>query len=225
MNLGRFYAIAGILVALELALSAWGLALVGATATVPIHWSVSGEPDGYAPAWVAFLVGPVVTAAIVGLMALIPRIEPRRENLRRSANAYRTIALAVVVFMGVIHAVTVLSGVGVDVPVGVVVGGGVGVVFVIIGNVLTTVRSTFLFGVRTPWTLSSERAWDRTHRLVGRLFVVTGIAMAVTALTGQLQLVFAVMLAMLAGTLVVGTWYSFRVWRDDPDRHPIGDPR
>ncbi|HEX4936014.1 MAG TPA: SdpI family protein, partial [Gemmatimonadaceae bacterium] len=169
MNLRRFYAIGGLVLVLEIALTAWGIAQVGPDAIVPIHWGVDGEPDGFASAWIAFLIGPVVTALIIGLMAVIPRIEPRRENLRRSADAYRTVAIAVVVFMAVIHAVTVLSGVGIEVPVGALVGGGVGVLFAIIGNVLSTVRSNFLFGIRTPWTLASDRSWDRTHRLVGRL--------------------------------------------------------
>jgi uncharacterized membrane protein len=225
MNLRRFYAIGGILLAIELALAAWGLAAVGPDVSVPIHWNVDGQPDGHAPAWVGFLIGPVVTALIVGLMSVLPRIEPRRDNLRRSAGAYRTVAIALVVFMAVIHAVVVLAGMGVEVPVGTVVGGGVGIVFAIIGNVLTTVRSNFVFGVRTPWTLTSERSWDQTHRLVGRLFVVTGLAMVLTALTGLLALVMVVMVAMLAGTLVIGFWYSYRVWQADPDRRPVEGAR
>jgi uncharacterized membrane protein len=222
MNLRRFYLVGGLILVLEVALMAWGLARVGTGAIVPIHWSVSGEPDGFAAAWIAFAIGPVVTALIIGLMALLPRIEPRRENLRRSADAYRTAAVALVVLLGVLHVVTVLSGAGLDVPVGVIVGGGVGVLFMLIGNVITTVRSNFMFGVRTPWTLTSERSWDRTHRLVGRLLVVTGLLMVLTALTGQLVLVMGVMLVMLVLTLVLGFWYSYRTWAADPDRRSIG---
>lgn len=222
MNLRRFYAIGGLVLVFEVALTAWGLALVGTDAIVPIHWNVTGEADGFASAWIAFLIGPAVTALIVGLMALVPRIEPRRENLHRSAGAYRTMAITLVAFLGVIHAVTVLSGMGVEVPVGAIVGGGIGVLFAIIGNVLATVRSNFMFGVRTPWTLTSERSWDRTHRVVGRLLVVTGVLMVATALTGQLVVVMGVMLVMLAVILVGGTWYSYRVWRTDPERRPTG---
>jgi uncharacterized membrane protein len=220
MNLTRFYLVGAIVLAVELAITAWGLARVGPDAIVPIHWNVNGEADGFAPSLVAFLIGPVVTAGIVGLMAVVPRIEPRRENLNRSAGAYRTLAVALVLFMAVIHLVTVLSGVGVDVPVGFVVGTSVGLLFVIMGNVLTTVRSNFMFGVRTPWTLSSDRSWDRTHRLVGRLFVLTGLLMLVTGLTGQTAIVIGVMLVMVVAILVGAFWYSYREWLADPDRRP-----
>ncbi len=222
MNLRRFYVVSVAALALQLGLSAWGLATMGAGATVPRHWNVEGRPDGFGPAGFAFLMIPAITAVVVVLMGVLPRIEPRRENLRRSAPAYRTVAFAFVALMTVIQAVEVLAGTGHDVPVGFVIGGGVGVLFVVVGNVLTTVRSTFLFGVRTPWTLSSDRSWDRTHRLVGRLLVLTGLAMVAIALTGQLVLVMAVLIGGIAISLTWGTWYSFRVWQSDPDRRPVG---
>jgi uncharacterized membrane protein len=223
MNLRRFYLVGGIALAIQAAIAAWGFALVGPGAIVPIHWNVQGTPDGFGPALFSFLVIPAVTAAVVVLMGLVPRIEPRRENLRRSASAYRTVAFGVVLLMTVIQVVVVLAGTGHDVNVGFVVGGGVGLLFVAMGNVLTTVRSNFMFGVRTPWTLASDRSWDRTHRLVGRLFVVTGLAMVLIALTGQLVAVMVVLIGGIAISLAWGTWYSFRVWQADPDRRPTGD--
>ena len=29
-----------------------------------------------------------------------------------------------------------------------------------------------------PWTLSNEKVWDKTHRLGGRLFKITGVLVA-----------------------------------------------
>lgn len=218
MNLRKVYVVAGIVIALQLVVAAWGLLQVGPDATVPIHWDVNGNPDGYAPAIVAFLLGPAITVGLVALLAVVPRIEPRRQNLLRSASAYRTTVLAVTVFMGILQLVTVMSGVGLDVPVAGIVAAGAGIVIAMIGNVMTTVRSTFMFGVRTPWTLTSERSWDKTNRLVGRLFVVTGLAMILLSFTGQLTLVIGVMLVMILGSVVGGFIYSYRVWKDDPDR-------
>lgn len=222
MNLRRFYILSAAALLVMVATAAWGFAQVGLGAIVPTHWNVQGEVDGTGAAWFAFLMIPVITAGIVGLMALIPRIEPRRDNLRRSAPAYRTTSIAVVALMTVVQVVVVAAGVGLDVPVGFILGCSIGVLFVVLGNVMSTVRSNFMFGVRTPWTLSSERSWDRTHRLVGRLFVVTGLLMIVLALTGILWLVIAVMLVMLVVTLAAGYWYSYREWQADPDHRPTG---
>ena len=188
---------------------------------MPFHWGINGEPDGFAPAIVVFLFGPVLTAGLVALLAVIPRIEPRREHMARSASAYRTVMVAVIALLGLIQVVTVLAGTGVNVPMAAVIGAGVGILLAVIGNVMSTVRSTFLFGVRTPWTLTSERSWDKTNRLVGRLFVVTGIVTVITALTGRMELVLGVMLVMLVASVVGGFWYSYRVWKDDPDKRTM----
>lgn len=222
MNLGSFYRIAGAAVVAMLAVAAWGLWRVGPGATVPIHWDAAGNVDGDGPAWLAFLLVPVIGIGLAGLFAAIPRVEPRRANLERSGSAYRTVAIALMVLMVGLQVMLVLAGVGIDVPVALAVGGGVGLLFMVLGNVMTTVRSNFMFGVRTPWTLSSELAWDRTHRLVGRLFVAGGVAMVLASLIGSTQLLVALILGFVVVVLVVAFAYSYRVWRDDPDRRPIG---
>ncbi|HEX5828830.1 MAG TPA: SdpI family protein [Candidatus Limnocylindrales bacterium] len=218
MNLTRLYQVTAVAIATMLVISLWGFARVGLDAPAPIHWGPTGEVDGYAPAWVAFLMTPVLTALIVALLAVVPRIEPRRENLRRSGDAYRTFSIALVLLMVVVHVGIVATGVTGSFPMPLVLGIGIGLLFAVMGNVLTTVRPNFMFGVRTPWTLASDRSWDHTHRVVGRLFVLTGIAMVVLSLTGEMLVVIGVMLAAIALIVVGGTWYSYRVWRDDPDR-------
>ena len=224
MKLARFFRVAAILLALELVVSAWGLAQVGWAATVPIHWGPDGSPNGYGPAWLGFLLVPAITVGLAAMFAAIPAIEPRRDNLLRSASAYRTVAVAVTVLMFGVHVVVVVSGTGRDAPVALVVGGGVGLLFAAMGNVLTTVRSNYMFGVRTPWTLSSDLSWDKTHRLVGRLFVVSGIGIAVASLFGLMQLVIWLLIGSVTVVLVVAFVYSYVVWRNDPNRRPTSGP-
>jgi len=45
----------------------------------------------------------------------------------------------------------------------------------LMGNVLGKVRRNFWIGVRTPWTLASEKVWNDTHRFAARLFVLVGL--------------------------------------------------
>ena len=220
MKLARFFRVAAILLALELVVSAWGLAQVGWAATVPIHWGPDGSPNGYGPAWLGFLLVPAITVGLAAMFAAIPAIEPRRDNLLRSASAYRTVAVAVTVLMFGVHVVVVVAGTGRDAPVALVVGGGVGLLFAAIGNVVSTVRSNYMFGVRTPWTLSSDLSWDKTHRLVGRLFVASGIGIAAASLFGLMQLVIWLLVGSVTIVLVVAFAYSYVVWRNDPNRRP-----
>jgi immunity protein, SdpI family len=222
MTMRPFYRVSAAALAVMLATSLWGLVQVGPDATVPVHWNVNGDPDGYASSLVAFAITPLIGLGVVALLAIVPRIEPRRMNLQRSAGAYRTVSISLVLLVAVIHAAVVLAALGTPVPMGLLVGAAVGLLFMVIGNVLATVRSNFLFGVRTPWTLSSDLSWDRTHRLVGRLFVVAGLLMVLLALTGQMVLVVGVIVVFVVAIPVTAVVYSYRVWSDDPDRRTLG---
>jgi len=222
MNLSRFLRITAAVVVVQLVLAAWGLTQVPLDAQVPIHWGPSGEADGFASPLFAFLLIPAVTVVMAALLAVIPRVEPRGDNLRRSADAYRTVAVGLVLFFLAIQVFIVLAGVGIQLPVSLFFGAGVGLLFMVMGNVMGTVRPNYMFGVRTPWTLTSDLSWDRTHRLVGRLFVLGGLAVVLVSLLGQDLLVFAVLMVVVVVVLVVAFWYSYRVWKTDPDRRERG---
>jgi uncharacterized membrane protein len=117
-----------------------------------------------------------------------------------------------------IHGITVGVAMGASFDVGKLVSIGIGLLFMLMGNTFGKVRSNYMFGIRTPWTLASERSWNRTHRAGGWAFVIVGLA---TALAGFF-LPGAVAFFVLMGGLVVaigGTFiYSYLVYRDDPDR-------
>ena len=221
MNLRSFYRVAAVAVVVQLLVAGWGLAQTGLSATVPIHWNAAGEPNGYGPAWLAFLLTPAITLGLVALFALIPRVEPRRANLLKSSRAYVTIAFAMLVLMLGVNVATVLAGVGYDVPIAPLVGGGVGLLFMVLGNVMTTLRSNFMVGVRTPWTLTSDLAWDRTHRLIGRLWVIGGGVVFLASLLGQGEALVVVILTLVLGTLILAFVYSYLVWKSDPNKRSL----
>ena len=88
----------------------------------------------------------------------------------------------------------------------------------VIGNVLGKARPNWFGGIRTPWTLSSDRSWDVTHRWAGRLFMLAGLA-SVPILwltpvdTGWILMAVAIGVAALAPVVL-----SYFVWRNDAQR-------
>jgi uncharacterized membrane protein len=76
--------------------------------------------------------------------------------------------------------------------------------------------------VRTPWTLSSELSWERANRLAGRLLVPLGLIVALMALAGWALAGLVTFIVLLVGSMAVAVVYSYRVWRDDPQRSDIG---
>src|SRR4051812_14175834 len=136
--------------------------------TIPTHWNIRGQIDGYgSKQWAAFLL-PCFMLGLVGLFAALPPLSPKQFELDSFRATYWFICLAVVMLMGYIHALTLWSGLigGFDITRPLLA--GVLVLFGLIGSLLTRVKRNFWMGVRTPWTIASERVWTDTHRLAAR---------------------------------------------------------
>lgn len=48
--------------------------------------------------------------------------------------------------------------------------------WIVIGNILPKLKQNGLVGIRTTWTLASENTWYKTHRMGGKIAVITGMA-------------------------------------------------
>jgi uncharacterized membrane protein len=207
---------------LELGVAAYGFSRVAPGARVAVHWDAMGHPNGYGSAFFAFMLVPGLTALISLGLAFLPSIEPRARNLQRSGAAYSAVWISLLVLLAAVQAGVVLSAVGVarsEIVVRLVLV-AVGVMFAVIGNYLGKVRSNFFFGIRTPWTLSSERSWNRTHRLGGRLFVGIGLLTAAMSIVPWVG--FVVLAVGIPAMIVVLFVYSYVQWSRDPAKHPLG---
>jgi uncharacterized membrane protein len=199
--------------------SAWAWTQLPADAQVPIHWDIDGEPNGFASKTVGLLLLPLITAGVAALFWVIPSIEPRRANILRSAKAYTAIWIGVVLLLAVVDLVAVAAAMGSGLNVSTIVPIGVGALFIVIGNYLPKVRPNYMVGIRTPWTLTSDLSWDRTHRIGGRLFVVEGIVFILFGfLRPPREVLIVGLLGGIAVMLVFLFAYSYRVWKSDPGK-------
>ena len=221
MNTRPLLILTAVLLLGQLAVSGYAWSQLAPGAQIPIHWGIDGRPDGYADAWIGLLLMPAVTLVLGPILAVAPRFDPRRGNLVRSAQAYLWIVGTALVFMAGVHVLIVLAALGNEVDITRFLGVGVGVLFVVIGNFLGKTRSSWFLGIRTPWTLSSERSWTLTHRLGGYLFIGTGAITAVVSFLFPPQVFFWVLIVGLGGSVVGLFVYSYLVWRDDPDRRAL----
>jgi uncharacterized membrane protein len=169
--------------AVAAAMWAFALAVYGRLPErLPSHWNLQGEVDGWMDKPWGVLMQPAIATALLGVMWLMPRIDPRRANLERFADDRRLLINLVIVFMAVLQAATYGYALGWPVQVDRVILAAVGLLFVGLGNYLPRIRSNWHMGIRTPWTMDNERVWRATHRVGGRAFVGAGLAMALAAL-------------------------------------------
>lgn len=179
----------GLILAMVLA-GAWARLQLPEGAQVPVHFNLHGEANRWAEANLGLFVLPWTALVLLAAQWIAPRIDPRGENLRKSGKAWATIWFAITVVLALVQGYVIaaslqLAGPAPRLPM-VLVGG----LFIFMGNMMGKLRSNFTMGIRTPWTLSSERVWDQTHRFAGKAFVAAGLlllALAMTALPATWQ--------------------------------------
>ena len=165
-----------ILIGLMLAASAWAWPQLG-DQPVAIHFGLDGRPNGYAPKTEAVLAMPGTALLLSVLFTVLPVIMPAKARLERSWAAFSMIWISILTLLLAVHLAMLALAVGLPVNITRVMAIGLGAFIAILGNLLGKVRYNYVLGVRTPWTLSSERVWDRTHRFAGRVMAVAGLLM------------------------------------------------
>jgi uncharacterized membrane protein len=189
-----------ILIALMLAASAWAWPRLG-DQPIPVHFGLDGRPNGYAPKGEAVLAMPITALLLSVLFTILPPLMPARARLERSWAPFVTVWIATLILLLAVHLTLLAYAVGFPVDVGRVTVIGVGALFAVIGNLLGKVRYNYMFGVRTPWTLSSERVWDRTHRFAGWLMAIAGVLMVTAGLLSPWPMVEALPFVVLVGAV------------------------
>lgn len=178
---------------------------------VPTHWNTMGEIDKYSPKAFGAFMAPVIMIFTWSGMKFLPKIDPRKKNYEKFDKSYSVIVSILLTFFLVIHAVTLLAALGYSISIEKIIPLIVGVLFIVIGNYLPKSKSNFFYGIKTPWTLSSEVSWRKTHRLGGKLFVVAGIVCILSSflLNGNIKAVVFFIAIMIAAIVPIVASYFY----------------
>jgi uncharacterized membrane protein len=148
---------------------------------IPTHWNMTGEVDGWSTRLGGAVMLPLIGLGIWVLLQWLPRIDPLRHNYEKFRPTYDVAISVILTFIAAAHVFVLGVALGWPLNIQRALPLGIGVASIIVGNVLPRARRNWLFGVRTPWTLSSDRVWERTHRIAGYLFVALGSALLLAA--------------------------------------------
>ncbi len=180
---------------------------------VTTHWNAEFEADGSSPRAIVALVVPALFFLLPLLAWVLPKLDPLKKNYGRFHATYWFFWNLMMMFIASIHVVIIGSGLGWNLDVARIIPLLVGGLFAAIGNVMPRMRPNWFMGIRTPWTLSSEEVWRRTHRVGGAAFMAAGLGLA---LVGALPLEWARSAMWIAAVVVaaaVPVAYSYVAWR------------
>lgn len=181
---------------------------------MPMHWDLHGDVNRYGTrAEGAFFLPGIMLVAWL-LMRFLPNIDPRRANYAKFADTYDLLINSLIALFAVMQVALLGTALGWPVSMEHIVPAIVGLQFIILGNSLPRARPNWWFGIRTPWTLSNDRVWTRTHRVGGYLLAGAGVVLILAgALPGPITFALGVGAVLVAafGSFV----YSYIAWKQE----------
>ncbi len=139
------------------------------------HWNAQGNVDGYMSRFWGLFLMPLVLVGLALLFIAIPKIDPLKKNIEKFRKYYDGFIILFLIFMLLVYFQTILWNLGIEISPNIVIPIGLGFLFFYIGILFENAKRNWFIGIRTPWTLSSEKVWNKTHKLGSKMFKIAGI--------------------------------------------------
>ena len=175
------------------------------------HWDASGNVNGYMPKFWGLFFMPILMAMAASLMYFFPMIDPLRKNVEMFREYYDVFIALLMGFLLLVHLQTLLWNTGTEIDPGITVSLGLAILMVYIGIMMGKAKRNWFIGIRTPWTLSSDEVWDRTHALGSKLFMAAGLIVALGTFIPQYR--FALVILPVLAAAIVPAVYSYLEFR------------
>ncbi len=179
------------------------------------HWNANDQVDGYISRfWGVFLM-PLITLGMFVLFLVVPGIDPLKANIAQFREAFNMFIALMVAFMLYVHGLTLAWSLGYqDFKMSAAMLPFMGILFIAIGYLLRQAKRNFFIGIRTPWTLSSDTVWDKTHRLGSVLFMVSGAFAILGGFFGGMTAVWLMFVPLIGSSLFL-VIYSYILYRGE----------
>jgi uncharacterized membrane protein len=179
------------------------------------HWDINDQVNGTMPKfWGVFLM-PLITLGMMALFLIIPNIDPLKANIAQFRESFNLFIVLIVAFMLYIHGLTLAWSLGyTKFKMSAAMLPFMGVLFFAIGFMLRKAKRNFFIGIRTPWTLSSDSVWDKTHQVGSILFMISGMFAIIGGLLGGMTAFWLIFLPLTGSTLFL-VIYSYVLYRSE----------
>ncbi len=178
--------------------------------TMATHWDADGNVNGYSSRTVGVFLIPALTVGIYLLFKAIPHIAVYKKNIESFKEYYFYLILGVVIFLSAVQGASLAANLGYQFNMTYIIMPLMGIFLFGIGTILEKTKRNFFIGIRTPWTLSSDTVWDKTHRLGGKVFKIIGVLALVSMIVPGSLLFFIIAVFIGIMYLVVYSYVEFQ---------------
>ncbi|MBL7788719.1 MAG: SdpI family protein [Chitinophagales bacterium] len=181
---------------------------------IPGHYNFKGEVDRYDPKWTAFITA-ALGLIIYGVMLFIRKYDPKG-RISAMGSKFDNLALWLTILFSMFSLLIIGSAISKISTENMFTSLNlfIGILFLILGNYMTSMKPNYFIGIRTPWTLESEEVWKKTHVLAGRLFFITGFILVILCfLPFSAEWKNKAFLSLVIVSSVIPLVYSFFIYK------------
>lgn len=142
---------------------------------VAVHWNFEGTADGYADSGFGAYFVPFLMLGMLVLFHFLPMLDPMKKNYAAFRKEYDGMIAVLIGFMYYVYALTLAINLGYALNIVQFLSPAFAGLFFYMGMLLAKAKQNWFVGIRTPWTMSSERVWKKTHEMASKMFKAAGV--------------------------------------------------
>lgn len=177
---------------------------------VPTHWGIDGKADSFGSKNSLIALSLGLPIFIYLLLRFAPMIDPKQENYTIFKDTYYRLRIILTIFISFITIAIIYAS---QHPTQHFASKWILIaicfLFSAIGNYMPTLKPNWFIGIRTPWTLSNEEVWRKTHQLGGKIWFWGGFTGAIfTGIFPEMYAIY-VFIALIIVLSIFPVVYSY----------------
>ena len=179
------------------------------------HWNAQGDVNGYMSKFWGLFLMPIFALAIFLLFLVIPKIDPLKANIKKFEKYFDGFVLLFILFFSYVHILTILWNIGIKFNMTYSILPAMGILFYYIGILMKNAKRNWFIGIRTPWTLSSDIVWGKTHKRGAKLFKIAGVIALLGIFAGESAVYFILIPIMCAAIYpIIYSYFEYQKLKD-----------
>ncbi|MFH1209331.1 MAG: DUF1648 domain-containing protein [archaeon] len=156
------------------------------------HWNINGNVDGYSSRFIALFIIPMISLVLLLIFAIIPKVDPLKKNIKEFIHYYEFFILILIIFLFYLYILTIFWNFGLRFNFISVLAPAFAILFYYIAILLEKSKRNWFIGIRTPWTLSNDKVWDKTHKLASILYKISAFICLIAIFFQKYALLFII---------------------------------
>ncbi len=210
MNISKFYLFTFLLIIVSFAIGVYFYPQM--PELMPTHWNMAGEIDAYSSKTTALFIMPIISLIMFLLFVWFPKADPKKDNVKFNQAYYERTVFSIMLFLFCVYIATIMIALGYKIDIGKVVVCGIGLLFILISRQIKDIKPNWFFGIRTPWTISNDIVWEKTHKIGAQLFKAFGLILFLFGLATPIMAI-PILIAFCLALIIWSFLYPYLEWR------------